>query len=142
MDAPLPPGFAGWESPAPRRWWAEPKWIVVIVVVVVLAVALLAMMRRASSTTTDMNDDRVKQVVYNTLTEIQNNLEQQTPAPSYPPPARQDPQSIPEPVLAAPPTPPQQPPSFGEDVGMALREPDPPMRFGDDVPVTAERNSL
>lgn len=139
MDAPLPPGFAGWEAPAPRKWWAEPKWIVVIVVVAGALALGLYMMSRNTKSSEGMNPEQVKQVVYSTLHEIQDSLDATPPAPVSDP---SPPTTVVPQESRAPPAPPPPPQALGEEVGMALREPDPPMRFGDDVPVTAERPSL
>ena len=125
-----------------------------VAVMVLVALGFFIYMKWSQKSAPSQEDETVREVVRDELLKIQQGLEQRysyappemmnPPHEAAPPPV--PPRGPPPPPQAAPPppVPPSLPPLFdnGGPTATTLSKPDPPMRFGDDVPVTADRNSL
>lgn len=147
--------------PAPTEpWYVKNKWVIVAL----LALCVLGLIMVTYKPQKPMTQEEVKQVVYNTLGEIQDDIErseEQQQLHNFTPPPQPVPPPAPPPVMNITPPPPQLPPQLPppqeqpppppppvfnvENDGIQatpLTKRAPKQRFGDDVPVVAERPEL
>jgi hypothetical protein len=148
-------------QPGGAPWWRS--WTAIILgacvaIVLVFAIAraqkepekpVAAKPSEAAKAPLAMNHQEVRRVVYDTLTQIQEETEQReqqqrgvsSPHTHMAPPPMAPPPMAPPPMAPPPMSAPHiMPASNGPEPN--IRNPGPPMKFGDDVPVTAERPPL